>query len=102
MRGPNTNSMLLPGDQGLEWWHKFIAKAKSNENGTHQNPAGQFVLKYLEFCGCNENSVSQLIKDNRKLKSFIDYLFNEFACRPLKSEMTPTPKMIKKFGENRL
>lgn len=102
MRGPITNSMLLPGNQGLEWWLRFIKKTKNNEDGTHQNPAGQFVVKYLKFCGCNENSISQLIYDNRQLKAFISYLFNEFACRPLKSEMTPTKKMIEVYGNDRL
>lgn len=102
MRGPVMIQMNIPKSQGEKWWHQVIEKAKNNDNGTHQNPAGQFVLWYLQYNNGNENSIPQLIKDNRKLKSFICYLFNEFACRPLKSKMTPRSKMMKKFGKNKL
>ena len=102
MRGPVMNSMKLPGNQGLEWWLQVIEKAKNNEDGTHQNPAGQFVLWYFQFCNSDENSISQLINNLRQIKSFVSYLFEEFANRPLLTKLTTTNSMIKKYGKDRL
>lgn len=102
MRGPVMNSMKLPGNQGGEWWRQVIEKAKNNEDGTHQNPAGQFVIWYIQYCEPDENFISKLINDTRQIKAFVSYLFKEFANRPLKTKLTPTNKMIKKYGNNRL
>lgn len=100
MRGPVMNSMKLPGQQGSEWWQKMIKAAMTNEPGISQNPAGQFVLKYLAYCKGDESSLSQLIENMNLVEGFISDLFEEFNCRPLKSELRPTDKMIKKYGPN--
>lgn len=102
MRGPVMNSVKLPGNQGVEWWLQVIEKAKNNEDGTHQNPAGQFVLWYFQFCESDENSISQLISDARQIKAFVGYLFKEYANRPLQTKLTPTNKMIRKYGNSKL
>jgi len=102
MRGPVINSTELPGQQGSEWWQKMIEAAKNNKPGTHQNPAGQFVQKYLKYCGTDANSLSKFIDDDNLIRRFIRDLFEEFGCRPLKSELTPTYEMIKKYRLNRL
>ena len=102
MRGPMMNCMRLPGQQGDEWWQKMIQAARNKQPGTHHNPAGQIVLKYLSSCRADRNSFSRFIHDKRLIKGFISDLFKKFACCPLKSELTPTDEMIRKYGHSRL
>ena len=106
LRGPVINFMGLEEESGI-WWTKMIQAAPERENkpGTHNNPAGQFVLMLAaNHGGASEADqiASMLISRQDYIKEFIMGLFQDFSDRPLREVLTPTREMIEKFGYDKL
>jgi hypothetical protein len=106
LRAPVINFIGLEEESDI-WWAEMIRAAPERENkpGTHQNPAGQFVLMLAADHGsANEADqiASMLINRQDYIKEFVMRLFQDFADRRLREVLTPTDDMIRQYGYDKL